>query len=147
MNELFWTNQRIETLKARKKRCVCKYCGGELSIKRILFSDIEDARIELYCEKCDRIEFGIEPEIYLCACNFVDNFDFDFFEGMDDNEKKYQMNVAKISEIIAWGFKNLGLLDKNGFKVPIEKHHTDWQECIALESSQIEGAPFKIDEG
>ncbi|MDO4923085.1 MAG: hypothetical protein U0N74_00540 [Peptococcaceae bacterium] len=147
MNELFWTNQRIEILKTRKSRCVCKYCGGELSIKRILFSDIEDARIELYCEKCDRIEFGIEPEIYSCACNFVDNFDFDFFEDMDDNEKKYQMNVAKISEIMVWGFKNLGLLDKNGFKVPIEMHHTDWQECIVLESSQIGGAPFKIDEG
>ena len=66
---------------------------------------------------------------------------------MDDNEKKYQMNVAKISEIMVWGFKNLGLLDKNGFKVPIEMHHTDWQECIVLESSQIGGAPFKIDEG
>ena len=137
MNELYWSENRMELLKRRKKRCVCHYCGGPLSIKRILFSDVADARIELYCERCERIEFGIEPEVYLSASNFVDNLDVDFYENMDDNDLKHQMNVAKVGEIMAWGFRNVGMLDDDGFTMPLQMKDEDWQECMVLESSQV----------
>lgn len=137
MNELYWSENRVETLKARKKRCVCKYCGKPLVIKRILFSDIEDARIELYCESCERIEYGVEPEIYQSASNFVDNLDADFYEELDDNEKKHQMNVAKVAEIMAWGFRNTGLLDASGFTVALNTTSGVWEECMVLESDQV----------
>lgn len=137
MNDLYWSKNRVETLKERKKRCVCKYCGGELSIKRILFSDIEDARIELYCESCERIEYGVEPEIYQSACNFVDNLDVDFFENLDNNEKKHHMNVAKVAEIMAWGFRNTGLLDEDGFTVPLNMVRDVWEECMVLENDHV----------
>lgn len=137
MNELYWSKNRVETLKARKKRCVCKYCGKPLVIKRILFSDIEDARIELYCESCERIEYGVEPEIYQSASNFVDNLDADFYEELDDNEKKHQMNVAKVAEIMAWGFRNTGLLDASGFTVALNTTSGVWEECMVLESDQV----------
>ena len=117
MNELYWDKNRVETLKARSRRCVCKYCGGSLEIKRFIFSDIKDARIELYCESCGRIEFGVEPEIYQSATNFIDNLEVDFFEDLEDNEKKHQMNIAKVCEIMAWGFRNTGLLTADGFTV------------------------------
>lgn len=137
MNELYWSENRVETLKARKKRCVCKYCGKPLVIKHILFSDIEDARIELYCESCERIEYGVEPEIYQSASNFVDNLDADFYEELDDNEKKHQMNVAKVAEIMAWGFRNTGLLDASGFTVALNTTSGVWEECMVLESDQV----------
>jgi len=38
----------------------------------------------------------------------------------DDSIKTYQMNVAKICDIMAWGCKNLGLLEYDGFKVPVD---------------------------
>ena len=137
MNELYWSRNRVETLKTRKKRCVCKYCGKPLVIKRVLFSDIEDARIELYCESCERIEYGIEPEIYQSACNFVDNLDVDFYENMDDNAKKHHMNVAKVAEIMAWGFRNTGLLKDSGFTVPLKMDKGPWEECMILASDQV----------
>ena len=62
---------RNERLRGRSKRCVCKYCGGELKIKSIIFNEFIEARSELYCPECDRIEFGVEPEIYQCAKYYV----------------------------------------------------------------------------
>lgn len=88
MENLYHTTGRIEQLKQRVNRCVCKFCGKQISLYRIIFSDIAEARVELYCDNCGRIEFGIEPEIYHCACNFVDNLEFDYYEGMDNNIKK-----------------------------------------------------------
>lgn len=137
MNELFWSESRIETLKARKKRCICKYCGGALTIKRIMFSDIKDARVELYCDNCERIEYGIEPEIYQSACNFVDNLDVDFYDTMDNNENKRQMNIARVCEIMAWGYRNIGLLNADGFTVDLKMNNKAWEECMIIENDQI----------
>lgn len=137
MNELYWAENRIETLKRRKKRCVCKYCGGSLVVKRILFNDVADARVELYCEACARIEYGVEPEIYQSARNFVDNLAIDFYETLDDNEKKHQMNVARVSEIMAWGFRNTGLLSAEGFTVPLHMDKGDWAECMVMRNDQV----------
>lgn len=137
MNELYWSADRVETLKRRKKRCVCKYCGGPLVIRRILFSDVADARVELYCEACERIEYGVEPEIYQSACNFVDNLDVDFYDTLDDNSKKHQMNVAKISEIMAWGFRNTGLLTADGFTVAMDTKNGIWEECMVMRNDQV----------
>ena len=111
---------RVEELRGRAKRCCCKYCGGKLELRRIIFSDDEDARIELFCSQCDRIEYGIEPEIYNNAIQFVDRLKFNIYADLDDNEKTRRMNIAKVCEIMAWGDKNLGILDGNGFNVPVK---------------------------
>lgn len=111
---------RVEELKGRAKRCCCKYCGGKLELRRIIFSDDEDARIELFCSQCDRIEYGVEPEIYNNAVQFVDRLKFNIYADLDDNEKTRRMNIAKVCEIMAWGDKNLGILDGNGFNVPVK---------------------------
>lgn len=47
MHELYFGNSRVEILKKRAERCRCKYCGRELRLKRITFSDYEDARKSL----------------------------------------------------------------------------------------------------
>ena len=111
---------RLEIMKARAKRCVCKYCGGKLELRRIAFSDYGEARSELYCRVCQRIEFGTEPEIYQSATYFVDNLEFNHYPGLDDNEKTRRMNVAKICEIMAWGDKNIGILSEEGYSVPVK---------------------------
>lgn len=128
---------RIEHLKKRAKRCVCKYCGKELTLRHIVFSDINEAKVELYCNSCDRIEFGVEKEIYYTACNFVDNLEFDYYENMDANEKKHQMNVAKLCEIIGWTCKHMGILNQDGFAVPITVDEDSWSECLVLPGRNI----------
>ena len=47
------------------------------------------------------------------------------------------MNVAKAAEIMAWGFRNTGLLEASGFTVPLKMNNSAWEECMILESDQV----------
>lgn len=114
------SNMRIEELKSRSKHCCCKYCGGRLELRRILYGSLDNARIEIFCSNCDRIEYGVEKEIYQAARYFVEEMDFNAYRELDYSERTKQMNIAKVCEIITWGCKNLNLLGAEGFKYPIE---------------------------
>lgn len=109
--------QRLKILKTRARKCVCKYCGSKLKLNRILYGEIEEGRIELFCTKCGRIEFGIEPEIYAMAKYFVDEFEFNMYPANDFSERTRQLNIAKVGEIIEWGMKNIGILSEKGFSI------------------------------
>lgn len=50
----------------------------------------------------------------------MDRLKFNIYADLDDNEKTRRMNIAKVCEIMAWGDKNLGILDGNGFNVPVK---------------------------
>lgn len=128
---------RVDMLKARQSRCCCKYCGGKLEIRRIVFSEDEAARIELFCSDCDRIEYGVEPEIYQNAVHFVDYMQFDHYPDLDKNEQTRRMNIAKICEIITWGVKNLGLLDQDGFKAPVIARQDVAEDCVILTAHML----------
>ena len=130
-------SSRAEMLKARKKRCVCKFCGGPLSLKRIVFSNFEDSRIELYCDRCDRVEFGTEPAVYRSAEDFVDQLNYNFYPDMDDNAARRQMNIAKICEIMAWGYRHLGLIDQEGFTVTLPETAHHWEECLTFRDREM----------
>ena len=114
------SNMRIEELKRRSKHCCCKYCGGRLELRRILYGSLDNARVEIFCSNCDRIEYGVEKEIYQAACYFVEEMDFNAYHELDYSERTKQMSIAKVCEIITWGCKNLSLLDAEGFKYPVE---------------------------
>lgn len=118
-NCLYKNEKRLNTLKRRTKRCVCKYCGEKLNLKRIIFNDYEDARIEIFCSGCDRIEYGVEPAIYKSAEYFIENSDFVLYSDLDDNERTKQMTVAKLCEIMTWENQNLGFLSDDGFVVKL----------------------------
>ena len=135
MNEA--QTRRREELKSRAKRCCCKYCGGELTLRRIVYGDVEDARVELFCKQCNGIEYGVEQEIYLAAKYFVDEIGFNAFSDLDDNEKTRSMKVAKVSEIIAWGYKNLGHIDRNGFTVPVNVDKTLIGERLIMDEADL----------
>lgn len=110
----------LETLKERAARCVCKYCGSPLKVERIMYHNCEAARSELFCPRCDRIEFGVEREVYLAAKYYVDTFHFNLYPGLEDNAQRQRMNVAKIAEIMDWQSNKLGIADENGFRVPLD---------------------------
>lgn len=129
---------RVAELRNRVKRCCCKYCGGQLSLRRIAYSRNENARIEIFCNNCDRIEFGVEPEIYKVAKYFAEEIKFDYYPDVDACERKKRMNVAKVSEIIAWGVKNLGLLTIEGFKFPMELDDEIIGESIVIEDRDLD---------
>ncbi len=130
--------KRLEELKIRTKNCCCRYCGGQLKLRRILYGPVEKGRVEIFCSDCDRIEYGTNKEIYLIASYFVDEFHFNYFPENDDSLKTTQMNVAKVSDIIAWGLKNLDILSSEGFKVPVSIAGTILGEDVVLYDADLD---------
>lgn len=128
---------RLEMMKTRRKRCVCKYCGNILELRRIAFSDYGEARSELYCAACKKIEFGTEPEIYQSAVYFVDHLEFNHYSGLDDNEKTRQMNIAKVCEIIAWSEKNIGILTEDGYRIPVQLEIEQIGQTVIFEDCDL----------
>lgn len=138
MNDLTYQSEnRLNMLKKRMKRCVCRYCGGQLILKKIVFSEYEDSRVEIFCNDCDRIEFGVEREIYLSAKFFIDETKFNCYPEFESNARTRQMNIAKICDIMAWGNQNLGFLNHNGFTVPLDLSENFIGECITLTEDDL----------
>lgn len=137
MTNRYQIKGRVEELKVRADRCCCKFCGSKLVVKRIVFSEDEDARIELFCSQCNRIEYGVEPEVYWNAVHFVDHLKFNHYPDMDSNEQTRRMNIAKVCEIMTWGIKNLGILDQNGFCVPVLKRTEIDDDCMVLTRTML----------
>ena len=127
---------RIEELRQRAGRCRCKYCGGRLEIRRIIYGSIEDARVEIFCSVCDRIEYGIEPEIYQAAQYFVEELGFNAYPDLGESAKTKQMSIAKTCEMMAWVCKYLGFVDQTGFKTPLEKRQF-LGEALLLEDDEV----------
>lgn len=113
-------DERLQEIYQRASRCVCRYCGQELSLRKITYAAYDEAKIELYCEQCNRIEYGVEPEIYMVAKYFVDELGYDHYANIDNSLRKTRMNIAIICDIISWGFKNTGLLKKDGFTAKLD---------------------------
>ena len=108
-----------------------------MRLKRIEFSEYEDARIEIYCEQCGRIEYGVEPEIYQSAKYFVENSEFNCFPDLSVDETTKQMTIAKVCEIMSWQDQNLGFLNDDGFCVPMHINRNYLGECIVLSEEDL----------
>ena len=119
------SQERLSELESRMKRCVCRYCGGNLKVRLIDFGNIETSNLEIFCEKCDRIEYGVEKEIYRDAVFFVDNIGFNYDPNRFDSELTRRFNIAKVCDIISWHDKQIGILDQNGYKMPILDQEDD----------------------
>lgn len=111
--------ERLEEIKNRSKRCVCKYCGGRLRVRMLDFGQIETANLEIFCENCNKIEYGVEPEIYHSAQYAVDILGFNAYQDRADNEQRRRLNIAKVCELLFWHDRELGILDQYGYKVPV----------------------------
>ena len=105
-----------ERLTERASRCVCKHCGGKLSTSLVIYDIYGGVGVELYCPRCEKNDFGVEPEVYALAEYFVQNFQFNYFLDMEENDLNEQLNIAKIAEILSWLLKSLDLLDSCGLK-------------------------------
>lgn len=110
---------RLQQIRERAKRCVCRYCGEHLSLRKLTYAAYDEAKIEIFCEHCQRIEHGVEPEIYRLAEYFVEDMRFDHYSNLDESEQKKRMNIAVVCDVIYWSFRNAGILDENGFKTEL----------------------------
>lgn len=131
------SGERLQRLKARKKRCVCKYCGHELKLRRIIYTSFEEARTELYCNHCKRIEYGVEWQTYQSAKFYVEHSGINLYPGLDDNEQCKQINIAKIAEIMDWVCHNLGVVGDEGFVVPLNFQPEFMAECITVSDADL----------
>lgn len=96
-----------KNLQKRKEKCICKSCGSKLEIRLIIYNQYGGQGLDLYCPNCGRVEYGVEEEVYRLAKSFVDTFEFNYYTEMEENERNYQLNIGKVSEIVSWLFKNI----------------------------------------
>lgn len=100
----------------RAERCCCKMCGSPIQPKVIVYDRYGGHGIELYCEKCQKIEYGTEPKIYALAKDFIDQFEFNYFPDMEENSYCERLNIAKLCEMFSWLFEEIGLLGEDGIE-------------------------------
>lgn len=93
--------------------------------------------MELFCNQCDRMEFGIEPEIYQSAVYFVDEFRVNYFPDFSDVSMVKKLNVSAISNIISWAMLNLGYLEKDGFIAPPQMNQQMFKRCLVLDDDSM----------
>ncbi len=91
----------------------------------------------MYCNACEQIEYGVEPEIYQSAENFVDNLEFNHYPDIDQNARTRRMNIAKVCEIMAWGFKNTSLLTEEGFTAPVVCADHSLDHCLIITEDEL----------
>lgn len=125
-------------LRKRVRRCRCSYCGGTLELRKLTYSSYEVSKLEVYCDHCKRIEYGVEPEIYDVSEYFVDELGFDYYKDLDNNIRKREMNIAKVNEIIDWGCRNLGILTEDGFVMPVNLNSALLGEALLIEDEKLE---------
>ena len=113
------TEERLAELALRAGRCCCKYCGGPLEVRLVVFGKFAEAGAELFCSKCQRIEYGTEPLIYQQAKYFVETFGFNGFPELEEGELTRRQSVAKVCEIMMWHDTKLGILDESGYTIAL----------------------------
>ncbi len=86
---------------------------------------------------CDRIEYGVEKELYQSACYFVETFDYNCYPDLDETALTRQMSVAKVCEIMNWAVKDLGFIDGKGFCVPLNRKPHLVGECLHLNDEEL----------
>lgn len=134
----FNKSSRLRELAGRVERCCCRYCGSPLELKRITFSNFEDSRVEIFCSKCGRIEYGTEPEIYESAKYFVEHFDFNWYTYLDENAQTCQMTIAKICDILSWHDQQLGILGQRGYNIPVKQARQLQGDRVALSDEELD---------
>ncbi len=137
---------RLNELKKRVKRCVCKYCGSPLKLRKIVFSELDEARVEIFCKCCNRIEYGVEPQVYACAAYFVDEMGFNYYPDLEESAESRRLNIAKVCEISAWSLKNLGFLDESGFTAEPKMQDKLVAECLILTNKDLDEIEIEPEE-
>lgn len=116
------STESLKLLEQRAKRCVCKYCGSELEVRLVVFGKFIEATAEIFCPICNKIEYGVEQEIYYNAQYFVNTLGFNIYPDREINRITKQLNIAKVCEIMEWNERRLGFLDDSGFLVQPQKN-------------------------
>jgi hypothetical protein len=111
---------RVEHLKERSKDCCCSYCGGDLAVRRILYQTTAEYRIELYCDNCEKIEYGVPRALYDSAKAAIERLGFNYYPETQEGITRNQMNIAKLSQLTAWQLRYLGMIDDDRLKEGVE---------------------------
>lgn len=128
---------RIEKLKKRAKRCVCKYCGKPLTLRKVTYAAYDEAKIDIHCQNCDRIEYGVEPEVYLLSKYFVEQMRYDHYPYLDETPQKRQMNISVINDIVSWAFQHADLINEEGLTIPLQIDDDTLGEIISTTADEL----------
>ncbi len=94
--------KNVKKLFERQETCVCKRCGGKLEVHLIEYNHYGGHGLDLYCPNCRVLEYGVAPEVYSLAKSFMEQFEFNYFADLEENERTYELNMSKLCDIMAW---------------------------------------------
>ena len=94
-------------------------------------------------QHCDRIEFGVEKEVYQNAKYFVEEMDYNCFPDLDNTETTRQMSVAKVCDIMNWIITHLGFVNEDGFCVPVNSDRYMLGKNILLTDEDLAEINYK----
>lgn len=112
----------------RVSRCCCKMCGGPIQIKHMIYNKYGGQGFELYCDNCRKIEYGTEPEVYSLAKKYVEDFQYNYFVDMAEDQRNEMLNIAQLCDIIGWSLSQIGLIDEDGVKESVPRFKNKDQE-------------------
>ena len=110
---------------------------------KVDFGEPEEARIELFCELCNKMEFGTEKEIYLIAQSYVEQFAINYYADLGESSKVKKMNIANVCNILSWALQNMGYCNKKGFVIPPQITEGLFGESVILDDGLI--AQFEVE--
>lgn len=132
------TSERIFQLRKRTNRCVCRYCGNALSLRKMTYAAYDEAKIDIFCDYCNRLEPGVEPEIYKIAEYYVDEMNYDYYPDLEYSERKRRMNIAVVCDMLSWGYKSIGILDDDGFKINIDFKEELISDSLSISDQELQ---------
>lgn len=99
--------------------------------------DSESGQIDISGD--GQVNFKVKAEEgYEIASYYVDEMKFDHYPHLDNSVRKRRMNIALVCDILNWGYKNSGLLDKDGFNVPLKLDEDLMGEAFSISDSYLE---------
>ena len=129
---------RVEQLKARTKSCCCSFCGGELSVKRVLLQTSPDWRIELYCDTCEKIEYGVPQALFDSAKAAVERLGFNYYPEMEAGATRTQMNISKLATLTSWQLRYAGLDDDERLGAPVAVGASGMDATTVVADSELD---------
>ena len=129
----------LDTMRSRARRCVCSYCGGQLELREIVYSNCETARTEIFCSECGRMDWGCEPEVYSIAESYLRRNRFDSNKDMAASLLKDEMNRAELTKFLTWSLETLGVVGEDGFACNIELDQTAITSMLSWSRDELSG--------
>lgn len=134
---------RTKMLQKRSERCICKYCGGELEVRSIVFNDIVEQERNFIVSIVIGLNLG-QKKKFIKMRNILWKKWITIVSQIQTIQKQLgQMSVAKVCDIMNWIITHLGFVNEDGFCVPVNSDRYMLGKNILLTDEDLAEINYK----